>query len=770
MHIQNFHRDAAAAKSKGEGKRKSHNERRLIAMERQRDRLQEKQHSSIVDEEDESSSPGAQDPADNPWIHLASVLNSLRVVTPVVLRMVLHPRRNDGGLFIQGESIAPAEKKPKCWLLGDHVFDICKVKSCKLLYRRLVEIFQLFHVAEKDVTNASNVWRTVLLETMKEIAAQTGTTASGVSPNSRIKVKPHSRPNCKFGRFHSLDDFSEDKRAAVEELTHALDEKFSLREDRNVEQHRLYQRAVTGLHAHVSKLIQHVFPRATLSIYGSCLSDLSLGKSSDVDISIYIEQAQQSKNAFENGSMPASKYERETKNTVYKVCRKLEGRRDEFRDIYPVCRARVPVVNGIYIKADNPYTADGSMAFDICFLNDIAVANSSLLRQYSLVDPRSKELMIAVKRWSKANNISSAKDSFFSSYTWTILCIFYLQNIGFVPNLQSAELMAKTKLAFDKTNRWHCINNLDTRYVEWRHASAFWSQPEELATVSVSALLYGFFRFYASQFPFNLYLISIKRAEEGFLPKTVFRRCSRGLVIEDPFETYDSHCPHNLGGHASDSGMLKIIECFRKAEEHLQKAFSHDRTGIASLWPAVRKTGSAQPKTANQKQRPRNGRDAGTRRNLRNRKSQPEKETAATNSVNEAQQNAAARTDTGADQNTASTKAAANGDANPPCQQQSTSVNNGSSGQEYRNRTTGGENEPQKKTGKRGGRNRNRGKKHKKDNGTTPSTQTDGPQVQSGTKKGATSKRNGTRNRNQSGKRGGAGPKKTHTDAQPSHD
>jgi len=256
-------------------------------------------------------------------------------------------------------------------------------------------------------------------------------------------------------------------------------------------------------------------------------------------------------------------------------------------------RARVPVIKGIYMDADNPHSEDGSLHFDICLLNDIAVANSGLIKEYSDVDIRVKSLMIAVKRWAKDNRINTAQDKTLSSYTWMNTVIFFLQYIEFVPNLQCPNLMKECNYGGNSrrgTRRQDNINNLDTAYLKWKgQADRVWKRDSKIddAYSSVSILLYGFFRFYSQIFPIHLYMISIKRGGKARLPKTLFPdRTSLYLCIEDPFETYDSHFPHDLGSHADGAGSNFISLCFRNSTEHLRRILSGEaEQDEVELWP-----------------------------------------------------------------------------------------------------------------------------------------------------------------------------------------
>ncbi len=195
--------------------------------------------------------------------------------------------------------------------------------------------------------------------------------------------------------------------------------------------------------------------------------------------------------------------------------------------------------------------------------------------------------MITVKRWAKEQKINSAKEKCISSYSWMNLVVFYLQCIGFLPNLQSPALMKAVGLVPDREkNYWHSINSLDTCTLKWENVKDgnFWTMPREFDDLSLSLLLYGFFEFYAFRFPSGTRAVSIKRANIS-LSKLATKKVSTFLSIEDPFETYDSYCPHDLGSPANEYGSTKIMSCLRDAEEYLRMVLSVGKASEGRLWP-----------------------------------------------------------------------------------------------------------------------------------------------------------------------------------------
>jgi hypothetical protein len=227
-----------------------------------------------------------------------------------------------------------------------------------------------------------------------------------------------------------------------------------------------------------------------------------------------------------------------------------------------------------------------ALSFDVCFLNDIAVANSGLLREYSLVDPRVRKLMMAVKLWAKEYKINSAKDNYISSYAWINLVVFYLQCLGFIPNLQSSQLMEAVGVVPNPDgNRWHFVNKLDTCTLSWHEVeeAKAWAMPNEFDGLPVSTLLYGFFEFYGRRFPTATFAISIKKGDIS-VPKRTFKKVSNFYCIEDPFETFESHCPHDLGTPAGDNGAIYIMKLMCEAEAHLRDILC-GKSKSERLWP-----------------------------------------------------------------------------------------------------------------------------------------------------------------------------------------
>ena len=560
----------------GKGKHK-HN--REMALEKQRETLQKRQEQGKKEEPviavSDSGDEG-DDNANDSLLVLARAINSLSVLTPCILQMWQHPRRRETKLRIAGYSIKKKNKSTHCWMLFHNVGDIATNKQVWSLVDDLKNIYLVLGMASPTIWKDTDGFVQSQCEgTIRQLIESIGEHQADdeLSLPKWTRIMP----------LASINDVDRAMKSAAK-LDLSLDLERSAEEARK---RTKYEACVQGLSRHLEGILKQRYNSARLAVYGSCLSDLSLGRGADVDMSLYIPDMAKDREDFQKGTTAVTQYQKRVKNKVYETCRLLERRTNEFRDFTPVTRARVPVVKGTYTRAQNPYSDDGSIDFDICFLNDIAVANSELLRQYSLVEPRVKHLMMSVKRWAKQNKISSSMDSCISSYAWMNLAIFYLQCLGFVPNLQCPDLREKAGVKPDGSDHWHHVESLDTFFLKWDEARTHWDSPSELRNVPVAALLFGFFRFYVIDFPSALYMISIRRgAGCRFLKLETFTKSNHFFQIEDPFETFDSHKPHDLGMHANDVGATKIMNCLREAARGMERMLMEqgENLNLDFLW------------------------------------------------------------------------------------------------------------------------------------------------------------------------------------------
>jgi len=122
-------------------------------------------------------------------------------------------------------------------------------------------------------------------------------------------------------------------------------------------------------------------------------------------------------------------------------------------------------------------------------------------------------------------------------------------------------------------NRWHSINGLETFYLTEKIVSQgqVWEQSPLCSDVNLPVLLYGFFNFYTNVFPQQTVAASIRLGEMS-LQKTSFKGSSKlwRMCIEDCFETYYSHCPHDLGCHLKERGQEQMYDHFDQMTNDLE--------------------------------------------------------------------------------------------------------------------------------------------------------------------------------------------------------
>ena len=462
-------------------------------------------------------------------------------------------------------------KKSQCYLFFDHVYSITTVRAFEQCKR---EVEQLLSFVPSSCTVVMNHWLTNTHHQNMMLIWDKCTS------NDEIIKKTFVLRN------HSVNGKKEIEETKEDEVTKDI-ETFSKRVDAeliqplvefNKEIVSLQQATIVGLHEELLNTLSKRFQNVKLTVYGSCLSGLSLGRSSDVDVSLYLPEVYHLKTSLDNGRINVEAYDKKMKRLVYLVRDVLHHRCRSglFNDVTAIPFARIPVVKGTCDLTKRHPPMFTNVHFDICFLNDIAVVNSNLLREYSLIDERVRMLMIAVKSWSKLNKVGNAAENTLSSYSWIILVIFYLQCIDFLPILQCPKFMKAHEEHFDKNNRLHFVNGLNTHFVTSLKVeqTGIWKVPDRFAETPVSVLLAGFFMFYAHHFPKHSVAVSI-RLGKCVLQKSVFRSARLWrLCIEDPFETHDSHCPHDLGTPMNEEGQARVSQALADAANQMENMFT----------------------------------------------------------------------------------------------------------------------------------------------------------------------------------------------------
>lgn len=207
---------------------------------------------------------------------------------------------------------------------------------------------------------------------------------------------------------------------------------------------------------------------------------------------------------------------------------------------------------------------------DICVDNRLAIRNTLLLRTYSLIDPRMRQLAYVVKTWAKKRKINNPAERTLSSYGYILLVIHYLQHLDqpMLPPLQAlpptwAGDRISSQESDDPAEDLPVVlvqsNNEGAQQNTYFYAdpqSSYFASKERMAqameklsafaktnTDSLAELMIGFFWTMAFHFDWRRHVIGIRDAhlvtKESKASEDSWKLHQR-MAIEDPFETsYD---------------------------------------------------------------------------------------------------------------------------------------------------------------------------------------------------------------------------------------
>ncbi|XP_018114592.1 terminal uridylyltransferase 7 isoform X2 [Xenopus laevis] len=276
--------------------------------------------------------------------------------------------------------------------------------------------------------------------------------------------------------------------------------------------------------------IRRDFSGVRLTLFGSSKNGFGF-KQSDLDICMTFDGLE---TAEELDSI-------RTIEDLARLLRKHQG----LRNILPITTAKVPIVKF--------YHARSGLEGDISLYNTLALHNTHLLASYAAIDQRVAYLCYIMKVFTKMCDIGDASRGSLSSYAYTLMVLYFLQqrNPPVIPVLQEIyKEQKKPEIIVDGWNVYF-FDKLDDLANHWPELG----KNKE----SVGELWLGLLRFYTEDFDFKEHVISIRR--KSLL--TTFKKqwTSKYIVIEDPFDLN-----HNLGAGLS-----------RKMTNFIMKAFINGR-------------------------------------------------------------------------------------------------------------------------------------------------------------------------------------------------
>ncbi|XP_076587284.1 terminal uridylyltransferase 7 [Chaetodon auriga] len=231
--------------------------------------------------------------------------------------------------------------------------------------------------------------------------------------------------------------------------------------------------------------------------------------------------------------------------TIIESLARLLKKHPGLKNILPITTAKVPIVKLYHVRT--------GLEGDISLYNTLALHNTHLLASYAAIDRRVKILCYVMKVFAKMCDIGDASRGSLSSYAYTLMVLFFLQqrNPPVIPVLQEIyDGKKKPEVLVDGWNVYFFddLKTLPSRWPQYGKNSE-----------TVGELWLGLLRFYTEDFDFREHVVCIRQHAR----LTTFNKqwTSKYIVIEDPFDLN-----HNLGAGLS-----------RKMTNFIMKAFINGR-------------------------------------------------------------------------------------------------------------------------------------------------------------------------------------------------
>jgi len=168
------------------------------------------------------------------------------------------------------------------------------------------------------------------------------------------------------------------------------------------------------------------------------------------------------------------------------------------------------------------------------------------------------------KNWANQNEVLGASKGFISSYSLTLMVIYFFQAAYDPPLLPSIQAIAKFNSSKQQTRK-HQGKTLDCTLISKDEILAIWAPP---AIPSYETLVFDFFDFYGRRFDWDRDLVSVRLGSTAKRSKAFFNYCpgmETSLWIEDPIEVY-----RNLNDVTTPVGVRTLRMEFRRAHEGLK--------------------------------------------------------------------------------------------------------------------------------------------------------------------------------------------------------
>mmetsp|Transcript_118110 Transcript_118110/g.252401 ORF Transcript_118110/g.252401 Transcript_118110/m.252401 type:complete len:797 (+) Transcript_118110:128-2518(+) len=192
---------------------------------------------------------------------------------------------------------------------------------------------------------------------------------------------------------------------------------------------------------------------------------------------------------------------------------------------------------------------DDNLDVDLSYQNRKALQNTRLLKAYAKIDPRVRDLGIAVKLWARAAKVCGAAQGNLSSYTFTLMVIYFMQ------------IHPDVMLPCLPTSAFEEKDGEEANMEKEVEKGLVWSSQCKLSLADLTA---RFFYFYSAYFMWGQEVVSPRMGVRHFRNDECFLklrgRWSVRLHVEDPFLL-----ERNLHCVLGDPEEQKLINSFKDA-------------------------------------------------------------------------------------------------------------------------------------------------------------------------------------------------------------
>eukprot|EP00927_Polykrikos_kofoidii_P030055 TRINITY_DN2592_c0_g1_i1.p1 TRINITY_DN2592_c0_g1~~TRINITY_DN2592_c0_g1_i1.p1 ORF type:complete len:512 (+),score=89.99 TRINITY_DN2592_c0_g1_i1:104-1639(+) len=201
------------------------------------------------------------------------------------------------------------------------------------------------------------------------------------------------------------------------------------------------------------------------------------------------------------------------------------------------------------------------VAIDVSVNATVPMYNMALLTECGLMEFRTRELILLIRRWAKDRGICHSAKGYFSPYHWSILAIFFLQ-VGvdeegpLLPPLEQFELSL-------------CVKGKPVPVGQ----QARWSPaPFDGQRKSTASLFKDFVRFYAEEFACQNEIVSIRLGQRSAhsvaMPLHMVHADEEGVKPEVAISVEDPFMPErNLGDCLSSISLRRTRQELQRAHE-----------------------------------------------------------------------------------------------------------------------------------------------------------------------------------------------------------